>query len=105
MSELYADETAQKTGMGQSFKDTLSGIPRFIDDKLPSMDKKLDTYFDSNIPAVIDEWGLVTSVHLTELERRLERVTKQITHLEKGRTVLETRAKALDGEISKLEGK
>jgi hypothetical protein len=105
MSELYADETATGTGEGISFKDTLAGIPRYIDDRLPSMDKKLDTYFDSNIPAVIDEWGLVTSVHLSDLERRLERVTTQINHLEKGRKVLETRAESLDREISKLEKK
>lgn len=83
--------------------DSLKEIPGYIDQRLPTMDKDLDRYFDQNLPAVIDEWGLVSRVHLTELERRLSRVHIQIDFLEKERITLEERADRLEKELRKLE--
>ena len=104
MSDEYAIGSGEPVKEKHSFTESLAAIPRYIDDKLPTMDKNLDRYFDQNIPAVIEEWGLVTAVHLNEMERRLSRVTTQISNLEKERPVLEKRADALDMELKKLEG-
>ncbi|OPX71116.1 MAG: hypothetical protein A4E38_01221 [Methanoregulaceae archaeon PtaB.Bin108] len=96
-------ETPGITGERHSFFDSLKEIPGYIDQRLPTMDKDLDRYFDQNLPAVIDEWGLVSRVHLTELERRLSRVHMQIDFLEKERVTLEARADRLEKELRKLE--
>lgn len=96
-------ETPAITGERHSFFDSLKEIPGYIDQRLPTMDKDLDRYFDQNLPAVIDEWGLVSRVHLTELERRLSRVHMQIDFLEKERVTLEARADRLEKELRKLE--
>jgi hypothetical protein len=104
MSDEYATGSGEPVKEKHSFTESLAGIPRYIDDKLPSMDKNLDRYFDQNLPAVIEEWGLVTAVHLNDMERRLSRVTTQISILEKERPNLEKRADALDNELKKLEG-
>lgn len=96
-------ETPGITGERYSFLDSLKEIPGYIDQRLPTMDKDLDRYFDQNLPAVIDEWGLVSRVHLTELERRLSRVHIQIDFLEKERITLEERADRLEKELRKLE--
>jgi hypothetical protein len=104
MSDEYATGSGEPVKEKQSFTQSLAAIPRYIDDKLPSMDKDLDRFFDQNLPSVIEEWGLVTAVHLDNFERRLARVTTQINSLEKERTIIEKRADALDKELKKLEG-
>lgn len=97
-------ETPRITGEKHSFIDTLKEFPGYVDQNLPTMDKGLDSYFDQNLPDIIDEWGLISRVHLTELERRLSRVHMQIDYLEKNRVALEGRAEDLEKEIMKLEG-
>ncbi len=104
MSDEDAIGSGEPVKEKHSFTESLAAIPHYIDEKLPSMDKNLDRYFDQNLPAVIEEWGLVTAGHLDDMERRLSRVTTQINNLEKERPVLEKRADALDKELEKLEG-
>lgn len=97
-------ETPGIMGEKHSFKDSLRDLPGYIDQKLPTMDKGLDTYFDQHMPAIIDEWGLITSVHLIELERRLARVHREIDSLEKGHSAIKKRVERLTTEIRNLEG-
>jgi len=97
-------ETPGIVGEKHSFADTLRELPGHIDQNLPTMDKGLDKYFDQNMPAIIDEWGLITSMHLTELERRLARVHSEIDSLEKGHSAIKTRVARLATEIRNLEG-
>jgi hypothetical protein len=104
MSDEYAIGSGEPVKEKQSFTQSLAAVPRYFDEKLPSMDKNLDRYFDQNLPAIIEEWGLVTAVHLDNLDRRLARVSTQISSLEKERPVIEKRADALDKELKKLEG-
>ncbi|MBP1929628.1 hypothetical protein J2741_002175 [Methanolinea mesophila] len=104
MSDEYVTGSGEPVKEKHGFRESLAAIPRYFDEKLPSMDKNLDRYFDQNLPAVIEEWGLVTAVHLDTMERRLARVTTQISSLEKERPVIEKRADALDKELKKLEG-
>ena len=104
MSNEYATGSGEPVKEKQGWKESLAAVPRYFDEKLPSMDKDLDRYFDQNMPAVIEEWGLITAVHLDNFERRLARVTTQIGNLEKDRTLIEKRADALEKELKKLEG-
>jgi len=93
--------TTEKYPLLESIKE----IPAVIDEHLPTMDKGLDEYFNRHFPAIISEWGLVTSIHLKNLERRLDRVHRQIDVLEKNQKALEKRAAALDKELRGLEGR
>jgi hypothetical protein len=104
MSNEYATGSGEPVKEKQGWKESLAAVPRYFDEKLPSMDKDLDRYFDQNMPAVIEEWGLITAVHLDNFERRLARVTTQIDNLEKDKTLIEKRADALEKELKKLEG-
>jgi U3 small nucleolar ribonucleoprotein component len=104
MSNEYVTGSGEPVKEKHGWKESLAAVPKYFDEKLPSMDKNLDTYFDQNMPAIIEEWGLVTAVHLDNFERRLARVTTQIDNLEKDRPLIEKRADALDKELKKLEG-
>ena len=101
MSENVTNETVEKP----SFKDTLVAIPSTIGAKLPTMDKSLDTYFDSHMSAIVEEWGLVTQHDLDEIDRRLQVSGPGINKLETGKARIDKRAADLDAEIRKLEGR
>jgi len=89
-------ETPGRTREQYPFLETIKEFPSAIDRRLPTMDKRLDEYFDRKFPEIISEWGLVTSVHLKNIERRLDRVHMQIDSLERDRIALEKRAAALE---------
>ncbi len=100
MYETEMPETAKK----HSFRETITSIPGTIDAGLPSLDKRMDRYFDAHITDLVEEWGLVTLGSLEHLERRLDAVSSDINALEKGKAVLEQRARALDAALRELEG-
>ena len=54
MSE-FAEGTVEEK---QSFWSNLPDVQGYLDQNLPTMDKSLDTYFDKNMEAIIEEWGL-----------------------------------------------
>jgi len=101
---MHAYETPGQPGERHSFADSIKELPGYIDQKLPTRHKSLDRYFDQSLPDIIDEWGLISRMHLAGLERRLSRVHAQIDYLEKNRAGLEERAENLDMEIRTLEG-
>jgi septal ring factor EnvC (AmiA/AmiB activator) len=103
---MFMEETAEptKTSRLTGFKESLVSLPHTIDERLPTMDKSLDRYFDSHISAIIEEWGLITQHTLDDLEHRLNTVGNEIRNLEKGRTLLEKRVADLDAELIRLEG-
>jgi uncharacterized protein YjbJ (UPF0337 family) len=69
------------------------------------MDKSLDTYFDKNMEAIIEEWGLLVENDMLELERRVNKVTGEINQLYSQKDVLNERVTKLDTLISRLEGR
>jgi len=103
---MFMEETAEptKTSRLTGFKESLVSLPHTIDERLPTMDKSLDRYFDSHISAIIEEWGLITQHTLDDLEHRLNTVGNEIRNLEKSRTLLEKRVADLDAELIRLEG-
>ena len=101
MSE-YAEGTV---GQQESFWGNLPDVGGYVSERLPTMDKSLDTYFDKNMEAIIEEWGLLVEKDLLELERRVNRVTEQVNQLYNQKSVLSDRTAKLDTLISKLEGR
>jgi uncharacterized protein with von Willebrand factor type A (vWA) domain len=101
MSEFAEGVVEEK----QSFWGNLPDIPGYLDQKLPTMDKSLDTYFDKNMEAIIEEWGLLVENDLLDLERRVNKVTADINQLYNNKEALSDRVRNLDTLISKLEGR
>lgn len=99
MSE-YVEGTA---GAQESFWGNLPDVSGYLNDKLPTMDKSLDTYFDKNMEAIIEEWGLLVENDLLDLERKVNKVSEQVTQLYNQKSVLTDRVARLDDLISKLE--
>jgi hypothetical protein len=83
----------------------VSGWGRSLEERLPSMDKSLNRYFDQYMDAIVQEWDLLTEPDLLRLERRLQKVTGELSELEKGHSALAERAKALDTAVKELEGR
>jgi len=67
------------------------------------MDKGFDRYFDAHMSAIINEWGLITTHTLDDLDDRLDMVTTEIRNLERGRDEIEKRVAALEAGIRELE--
>jgi len=100
MSE-YAEGTV---GEQESFWGNLPDVGGYLNEKLPTMDKSLDTYFDKNMEAIIEEWGLLVDNDLLELERKINKVTEQVNELYSQKNALNDRVTKLDAFISRLEG-
>jgi hypothetical protein len=101
MSE-FAEGTVEEK---QSFWGNLPDIPGYLDQNMPTMDKSLDTYFDKNMAAIIEEWGLLVENDLLDLERRVNNVTSEINRMYKNKDVISDRVKRLETIISNLEGR
>jgi hypothetical protein len=98
-------EFAEGTGTEEkSFWNNLPDVKGYLNQNLPTMDRSLDTYFDRNFEAIIEEWGLLTENDLFDLERRLTNVTSEINRLYHEKEIISERVTRLDGLISRLEG-
>ena len=92
-----------ETGGERSFWNELPDVKGYLEEKMPTLDRTLDRYFDQHAGEIISEWGLVREDDLIELERRIERATSEISRLGKGREVIRERIARLDARIAKLE--
>jgi hypothetical protein len=101
MSE-FAEGTVEEK---QSFWNNLPDVKGYMDQKLPTMDKSLDSYFDKNMEAIIEEWGLLVENDILDLERRFNKVTADINQLYNHKDVISDRVAKLDAVISNLEGR
>jgi len=102
MSEVTF-ENGEKNSTQGSFLDRFAEIPGAIESRVPTFDKSLDAYFDRRFSAIIEEWDLVTESDLVRLDKRLERVTSEISGIYAERAALEARAEKLDELVSSLE--
>ncbi len=101
MSEFAQGTVEEK----QSFWGNLPDVQGYLDQKLPTMDKSLDIYFDKNMEAIIEEWGLLVENDILDLQRRINKVTADINQLDNNKKVLSERVTKLDAFISNLEGR
>jgi len=98
----FAEGTVEEK---QSFWGNMPDVKGYMDQKLPTMDKSLDTYFDKNMEAIIEEWGLLVENDILDLERRVNKVTTEIDQLYDHKDVINERVQKLDAVISDLEGR
>jgi hypothetical protein len=98
MSE-YQEGTA-----GEPFWKNLPDVGGYLQEKVPTLDRKLDRYFDQNFPLIIEEWGLLRDDDLVDLDRRLNRVTTEIQRLSRGKIEITDRLARLDATLTRLEG-
>jgi len=87
----------------QPFWKDLPDVPGYFEKRLPTMDRSLDRYFDRNFEAIIEEWGLLRGDDLIEIERRLNRVTEDVTRLCRGKGAIIGRIEELEAMITALE--
>jgi hypothetical protein len=87
----------------QGFWNQFVELPATIESRIPTMDKTLDSYFDTSFASIIEEWDLLTETDLHKLENRLLSVTNDISTLYGEKAVLEKRVADLDTLISSME--
>lgn len=97
MSE-FAEGNVTKRFFGE-----LPDVAGALERRLPSLDRTLDEYLDRNFEAIIEEWQLLREDDLIELERRMDRVSGEITRLAAGKADLIARAEKLDTLIGAIE--
>ena len=83
-------------------KNSLSNIGKYIPE-VPTIFKSVETYFDTNMNNIIDEWGLLLETDLNTFDIKLKGAEKKITDLEKFRAGSEKRTKDMEKEIKALE--
>ena len=83
---------------------SIYGFTQSVEERIPSLERTLDKYFDANFEAIIEEWGLLTDYELQDLERRLTTVTEQIDDLYSKKETIEKRVAKLDKEMAALKG-
>ena len=89
---------------GSSYVRSISGFTHSVEERIPTFTRTLDVYFDAHFEAIIEEWQLLTDYELRDLEKRIDTVTSEINNLYNQKSVLETRAAALQAEVEALEG-
>lgn len=99
---MYSNEYGK--GQKRELIDTdISQTSPNYEERLPTLEKRLDRYFDTHMQAIVEEWGLVTAHDLAVFEKRLEDVSRDIKELESGKSRLEQRASAVDAALKEVE--
>ena len=87
----------------QAFGAELSQAFGTIGENIPTFERTLDQYFERNSGAIVEEWNLLTTRDLSQLEQRLNAVSLEIDLLYGSKERLERRVERLDTEIGMLE--
>lgn len=96
-------ETA--SGKTKQFFDNISLSPVLTGENLPTFDRVLDSYFDRNSEAIMQEWGLITDADIQEYQRKLEYLSYEVGRLVTEKDLLKNRADSIGKAITELEGK
>ncbi|NLV28247.1 MAG: hypothetical protein GXY48_14000 [Methanomicrobiales archaeon] len=93
-------ETSENT---RKFFRNIDGFQTGLSERVPTFDRKIDTYFDKNFQTIIDEWGLITEADIREYERRLDHLSYEVGRLYAEKDTLKKRADSIGKAISDLE--
>jgi hypothetical protein len=100
---MYQAETGVSFEPVEKSRFDFSGWTKGVEERLPSLDKSLDRYFDQYMESIVQEWELLTEFDLNGMEARLKRITEEIGKLEAGHATLKERAHVLDDSLHGLE--
>jgi hypothetical protein len=95
-------ETSGKTN---KIFENFSGFKTSFGDKSPSFERTLDSYFDRNSEAVLEEWGLLTDSDLAQYQRKLEFLSYEVERLYAEKDSMKTRVSSIENAIKELEAK
>lgn len=74
-----------------------------VADSIPTFDKHIDSFFDRNAGAIIEEWDLITDEDLLHIQRRLDFLSYEVNRLVISKGTIEKRVKNLREAIGELE--
>ena len=95
-------ETSGKTNR---IFENFSGFQTSLEDKSPSFERTLNSYFDRNSEAVIEEWGLLTDSDLAQYQRKLEYLSYEVERLYTEKESMKNRVSGIEKAIKDLEAK
>ncbi len=72
-------------------------------DSIPTLDSRLDTFFDQHAESIIEEWGLLTTDDLHHLKMKLDFLSYEVDRLVVEKKNLEKRTAELKSAIEDLE--
>jgi len=81
----------------------LGSLPGSFADTIPTFDKQLDSFFNRNAEAIIDEWGLLTDDDIRHLKQKLDYLSYEVNRLMVEKSALEKRTADLKSAIEELE--
>ena len=93
------------SGKTKEFFGNIASNETFSSDRIPTLDKTLDSYFDRNSEAIIEEWGLLTDADIGEYQRKLDYLSYEVGRLVTEKDLLKNRAESIEKAIAELEGK
>ena len=104
MANITKDLDAYDVDMAfeDDVKNSLSNIGKYIPE-FPTIFKSVETYFDTNMNNIIEEWGLLLETDLNTFDIKLRGAEKKIGELEKFSALSEKRTKDLEKDIKALE--
>ena len=74
-----------------------------LSDRIPTLDKQLDSFFDRHAEAIIEEWNLVTDDDIRHLKMKLDYLSYEVGRLVVEKGNLEKRVSDLRQAIEDLE--
>jgi len=83
----------------------LSEMSESFVDSIPNFDKHIDSFFERNAEAIIDEWELVTDDDLQHLRKKLDYLSYEVGRLVVEKGNFENRVLTLRSAIEDLEKK
>ncbi|ABD41547.1 hypothetical protein Mhun_1827 [Methanospirillum hungatei JF-1] len=95
----------ETSGSTRKFFDNLSSFETRATSQVPTFDRTLDSYFDRNFEAIVEEWGLITEADLHEYARRLEFLSYEVGRLYAMKDLFKSRADSIEKAIEELEAK
>jgi hypothetical protein len=81
----------------------LPNVTGSIRERIPTMERSLDRYFNQHFESIIVEWNLLQEHDIKRLEKRLDTVTSEIARLTRGEGVIQERVGELEVLVRKLE--
>ncbi len=97
----YQDPDVQK-GL-DAFDTKLKNGLSNLGDKVPSLNRTIEEYFEANMSGIIDEWDLIVDNDLKNFEMRVMNVEKELTNFDDFKQHTEKRVKMMERELAKLE--